>query len=113
MSFSPLILHFETGLFLLFFFQEEDFEWGNPQNKSLSKVKLSDVEDALARAAHRWRSLIASGRSKGAFENFCCKVYATDDGKASAFERLISAGGGKVLPATLVFLIFVVFILIK
>lgn len=61
-------------------------------------MKLNDVEDALARAAHRWRSLIASERSKGAFENFCCKVYANDHGKASAFERLISAGGGQVLP---------------
>ena len=78
--------------------QEEDFEWGNPRNVRLLKsLKSGSVEEALVKAAHRWRISLAGSERRGAFDDFKCRIYASDE-KAVAFTRLITAGGGRVLP---------------
>lgn len=79
------------------FVEEEDFEWGNPKNRLVAKLESGSVAEALAKASHRWRTIIAKRKSRGAFESIVCKLYTSPE-KTVAFTRLITAGGGTVLP---------------
>lgn len=77
------------------FLPEEDFEWGNPKNNLLSRLKPNTVEESMAKAVYRWRTTISENGGRGAFSDFVCKIFSE---KALPFSRLVAAGGGKVLP---------------
>ena len=73
---------------------EADFEWGNPSNGFLSKMK-NPLEQKLATAAFKSRLDRVEGRQP-VFKGFKAIVHALEPRK-SAFIRLLELGGAQVL----------------
>ena len=83
-----------------FIFQEEKYEWGNPQSvKSLAPLS-TDTERAIASAAYRWRLKLAK-EPGGAFDGMVALLMVPEE-KYDSFERLIAAGNGTVVQARFV-----------
>jgi hypothetical protein len=79
------------------FLPEEGFEWGNPAAENILQPLLEDNERArqLGAACHRWRRQAHS--CGGAFSKFVATFVGAPQ-KMAPFERMIVAGGGKVVP---------------
>lgn len=82
------------------FVREEKHEWGSELTKSVL-VGANSQTKSLAAAAQRWRLKILELKKQnpkccGAFDKWSV-VLCTDKKKESNFERLLKAGGAKVL----------------
>jgi len=80
--------------------EEERFEWGNELNgflkeqlKVAAKEGKENTEVKLAAAARRWRLQGAGGEAFSGWK----VILVVPDQKKGQFERLIAAGGGKVV----------------
>ncbi|KJH45349.1 hypothetical protein DICVIV_08625 [Dictyocaulus viviparus] len=76
---------------------EEDFEFGNPTQ--ISTTNLSERELKLAQACRRWRLKLAnSDMSKrvGAFHNWRCALYCSNE-KSAGLIPMLKAGGAEVV----------------
>jgi topoisomerase (DNA) II binding protein 1 len=83
----------EAGRFL----PEENFEWGNKaalQHTHKTMVASKRIRD-IANMCHWWRMEVAS---HGCAFKECKAVLLMVPSKTAFFERLIIAGGGKVVP---------------
>ncbi|XP_065335100.1 DNA topoisomerase 2-binding protein 1-A [Cloeon dipterum] len=80
------------------FLSEDDFEWGNPAAASFLEPLVEDnpLASELAAACYRWRRKAAAGKA-GAFACFRAVLLGAPH-KTAAFERMITAGGGSVVP---------------
>lgn len=82
------------------FVREDKHEWGSDSTKSVLVGESSQTK-SLAAAAQRWRLKILELKKqdpncRGAFDNWSV-LLCTDKKKESNFERLLKAGGAKVL----------------
>lgn len=79
------------------FLPEEGFEWGNEAAAAYTYATLKDSERAreMSAACHNWRLKAASQGC--AFVNFKAILVGAPV-KTAAFERMIIAGGGQVVP---------------
>jgi topoisomerase (DNA) II binding protein 1 len=79
------------------FLPEEGFEWGNASAVTYTHAILVDSQRAreMATACHKWRLKAASHGC--AFRNFKAMLLGALV-KTAAFERMIIAGGGEVVP---------------
>ncbi|GBP66272.1 DNA topoisomerase 2-binding protein 1 [Eumeta japonica] len=75
------------------FLPEEEYEWGNP--RALSLPPLSALEQAVARAAHRWRTARAAGRP-GAFAGLRALLHMPP-ARRLLLSKLLRAGDGIVI----------------
>ncbi|XP_059488511.1 DNA topoisomerase 2-binding protein 1-like [Neocloeon triangulifer] len=77
------------------FLSEEDYEWGNPKAAGFLEPQIADspLAQELAAACYRWRKT----DKKGAFKDFKAILLGAPQ-KTAAFERMIIAGGGEVVP---------------
>lgn len=97
-----IILFYQLKLFQLIVWHvdcthvqvEEEFEWGGVNSRTQLQ-SLNSLEQQLGEAAIRWRR--AGG---GAFTGMKAVLVASG-AKFDSYERLILAGGGKILPLTL------------
>jgi len=74
--------------------EEELYEWGAPQTGFL-QLEDGSTESKLAVAARRWR---LQGRGQEAFAGMSI-IFIMPQNKRDQFQRLVIAGGGKVLEA--------------
>ncbi|XP_012256497.2 DNA topoisomerase 2-binding protein 1-A isoform X1 [Athalia rosae] len=79
------------------FLDEENYEWGNPKSKNINPEPATETERQLAAAAHRWR-LWSLENLGGAFHDMVALLIGPEE-KCQQFERVIRAGGGKVVEA--------------
>ncbi|XP_020299565.1 DNA topoisomerase 2-binding protein 1 isoform X3 [Pseudomyrmex gracilis] len=79
------------------FLDEEEYEWGNPKSQKKIPQPNSDMEQAIATAAHRWR-LKLQKEPDGPFSDMVALLMVSDE-KYDQFKRLIEAGGGLVTQA--------------
>lgn len=78
------------------FLDEETYEWGNPKfSEELSSTLSTEIEQTMAAAAYRWRIKLTK-EPGGAFENMVALLLVQEE-KYESFERLIVAGGGRVV----------------
>lgn len=77
------------------YFQEEEFEWGNPKATELPRIDGNDV--GIANAAFRWRKKLHSimvPSQKGIFKDLRVILKT---GKDESLRRLIEAGLGHII----------------
>ncbi|XP_076627119.1 mutagen-sensitive 101 isoform X1 [Colletes latitarsis] len=79
------------------FLDEEKYEWGNPKSKGIIPDPVGEIEKMIAAAAYRWRLNLLK-EPRGPFNNMVALLLVSDE-KYDQFERLINAGGGKVVQA--------------
>lgn len=79
------------------FLPEEDFEWGNEASAALTQLACKDVTRGkeLVAACHKWR--LKAATHGGAFKDMKAVLLGAPQ-KRAAFERMINAGGGEVVP---------------
>jgi hypothetical protein len=79
------------------FLEEAKFEWGNPEATVDYPESESITEDEanIAAAAHYWRINRSQGVSGGPFHGITAVLYLRE--KNASFQRLLEAGGGKVV----------------
>ncbi|XP_065205150.1 DNA topoisomerase 2-binding protein 1 [Planococcus citri] len=80
------------------FVQEEDHEWGNPKTAEFLENANAETKQ-LAEAAHRWRiKILKEGLSKRPFVGMKAVIAnPTLDGVVLSIQRIIRAGGGRIL----------------
>ncbi|TGZ37603.1 DNA topoisomerase 2-binding protein 1 [Temnothorax longispinosus] len=79
------------------FLDEEEYEWGNPKNKDKIPEPNSEIENAIAAAAYRWRQKLQK-ELDGPFSDIVALLMVSEE-KYDQFKRLIEAGGGSVMQA--------------
>jgi hypothetical protein len=79
------------------FLEEAKFEWGNPEATVDYPESESITEDEanIAAAAYYWRINRSQGVSGGPFHGITAVLYLRE--KNASFQRLLEAGGGKVV----------------
>ncbi|KAK7583879.1 hypothetical protein V9T40_004842 [Parthenolecanium corni] len=82
------------------FLPEDNFEWGNPLNKTLLADASKDIS-LIARAAHRWRMTISKGglHSKPFIDMnaVIIGIGVANDEVVQSLTRVVKSGGGSVL----------------
>nr|XP_012145489.1 PREDICTED: DNA topoisomerase 2-binding protein 1 [Megachile rotundata]XP_012145498.1 PREDICTED: DNA topoisomerase 2-binding protein 1 [Megachile rotundata] len=79
------------------FLNEEEYEWGNPKSRDVIPEPNGEIEEIIAAAAYRWRLKLLK-EPNGPFCNMVALLLVSGD-KYDQFQRLIEAGGGKVVQA--------------
>ncbi|XP_043233811.1 DNA topoisomerase 2-binding protein 1-A-like isoform X2 [Amphibalanus amphitrite] len=76
------------------FLKEDGFEWGDPECLRAAGLSKDSTEYKLSTAAYRWRRKIQDEGIPGAFHSMVA-VLLTARERSRAFERLVTAGGGR------------------
>lgn len=84
-------------LLIIIYCQEEKYEWGNPKSSGVIPDPTGEIEETIAAAAYKWRLKLLKEPS-GPFHNMVALLLTAAD-KYDQFQRLIEAGGGKVVQA--------------
>ncbi|XP_037091305.1 DNA topoisomerase 2-binding protein 1-like [Pollicipes pollicipes] len=79
------------------FLPEDAFEWGNSDCLQASGLSKDSTEYKLSTAAYRWRRKIKEEGIPGAFHAMVA-VLLTAGERCRAFQRLVTAGGGRAVP---------------